>query len=219
MTTIARKSLKEEVLERVREYILKGYVSPGERIVIDELARRLGVSITPVREALNCLAAEGLLTFQSHRGFTVKKWTKKEIEDLLLLRSSLEKLAVRLFIERSYEEKLPLLRTTLEKMWQTLQKEDVERLAELNAEFHKIIVMGSKNEELEKVMNTLRDKLQRVRILSLSNPHRPKQSYEEHLEIFQAIEKKDITLAEKAVGKHVLSIKDTLLNQLPEDFL
>ncbi len=219
MTTIARKSLKEEVLERVREYILKGYVSPGERIVIDELARRLGVSITPVREALNCLAAEGLLTFQPHKGFTVKKWTKNEIEDLLLLRISLEKLAVRLFIERGYEANLPLLRTTLEKMWQTLQKEDVERLAELNAEFHKIIVMGSKNEELEKVMNTLRDKLQRVRILSLSNPHRPKQSYEEHFEIFQAIEKKDITLAEKAVEKHVLSIKDTLLNQLPEDFL
>ncbi len=219
LETISRKSLKEEVLERVREYILQGYMSPGQRIVIDQLAKELGVSITPVREALSCLAAEGLLTFEPHKGFTVKKWSRKEIEDLLLLRIYLEKLAVRLFIERNHEEGVPILRNVLSKMLEAVNEGNVARLSVLNAEFHKIIVSGSKNEELERVINSLRDKLQRVRILSLSYPGRVRESYNEHLEIFNAIEKKNVELAERMVEKHILNVREALIKQLPENIL
>jgi DNA-binding GntR family transcriptional regulator len=219
LTVIGRKSLKDEVVERVKEYILKGRYSPGQKIVIDSLAKDLGVSVTPVREALNYLAAEGLIDVEPHKGFSVKKWNRKEIEDLLLLRMYLERLAVRLFIERGYDENISILEQIVKEMSIAADSENLQRLLQLNTDFHNVIVMGSKNEELRKVISALRDKLYRVRVFSLSYPGRIKQSYQEHLQIYKAIKSKDIELSEKLMEEHIKCVRDVLIKRASEGLI
>lgn len=216
---IERRSLKDEVLEKVKSYIVSGRYLPGQKVVIDSLAKELGVSVTPVREALHYLAAQGLLVSEPHRGFLVKKWSRKEIEDLLLLRAYLERLAVRLFIERGYDANIVFLREKLKEMEVASGMNSVEEMSKLNSEFHAIIVRGSGNEELQRVINSLSEKLSRVRILSISYPGRFKDSYREHLSIYEAIEKKDISLAEKRVEEHIGSILKVLLKRFEEGLI
>lgn len=219
MSVIERKSLRDEVLERIKEYIISGKYLPGQRIVVDSLAKELGVSVTPVREALHYLAAQGLLNVEPHKGFLVKKWTRREVEDLLSLRACLEKLAVKLFIERGYDDYMKLLKGKIEEMKIASDEASVEKMSKLNSEFHSIIVCGAGNEELKRVISSLSEKLYRVRILSISYPGRLKDSYNEHLSIYEAIERKDIPLAERRVEEHIESILKVLLKRFDEGMI
>ncbi|KUK14674.1 MAG: GntR family transcriptional regulator [Synergistetes bacterium] len=216
---IERKSLRDEVLEKVKGYIVTGRYMPGQRVVIDSLAKELGVSVTPVREALHYLAAQGLLVVEPHRGFLVKKWSKKEIEDLLSLRAYLERLAVRLFIERGYEEYISSLEEKVREMGIALNSSSVEEMSKFNSWFHEMIVRGSGNEELRRVMDSLSEKLARVRILSISYPGRIKESYEEHLSIYEAIKKRDVPLAERRVEEHINNILKILFKRFEEGLI
>jgi DNA-binding GntR family transcriptional regulator len=217
--TIERRSLKEEVLSRVKEFIMKGRYVPGQRIVIDTLAKELGVSVTPVREALHHLAAEGLVSVEPRKGFTVKKWEPKEIEDLLYLRMYLEKLATRLFIERASERDIEELSMIVKQMDSAVQSSDLEALTMFNSQFHNKIVQGSGNEELHKIMESLSAKLHRVRILSLSYPGRMEQSCIEHKAIFDAIKERNVISAEKAVEEHIKNVMTTLLKRVQEGLI
>jgi len=217
--TIERRSLKEEVLSRVKEFIMKGRYVPGQRIVIDTLAKELGVSVTPVREALHHLAAEGLVSVEPRKGFTVKKWEPKEIEDLLYLRMYLEKLATRLFIERASERDIEELSMIVKQMDSAVQCSDLEALTMFNSQFHNKIVQGSGNEELHKIMESLSAKLHRVRILSLSYPGRMEQSCIEHKAIFDAIKERNVISAEKAVEEHIKNVMTTLLKRVQEGLI
>ncbi|WP_448531853.1 GntR family transcriptional regulator [Pseudothermotoga sp.] len=219
METIERRSLKEEVLSRVKEFIMKGRYVPGQRIVIDTLAKELGVSVTPVREALHHLAAEGLVSVEPRKGFTVKKWEPKEIEDLLYLRMYLEKLATRLFIERASERDIEELSMIVKQMDSAVQSSDLEALTMFNSQFHNKIVQGSGNEELHKIMESLSAKLHRVRILSLSYPGRMEQSCIEHKVIFDAIKERNVISAEKAVEEHIKNVMTTLLKRVQEGLI
>jgi len=217
--TIERRSLKEEALSRVKEFIMKGRYVPGQRIVIDTLAKELGVSVTPVREALHHLAAEGLVSVEPRKGFTVKKWEPKEIEDLLYLRMYLEKLATRLFIERASERDIEELSMIVKQMDSAVQSSDLEALTMFNSQFHNKIVQGSGNEELHKIMESLSAKLHRVRILSLSYPGRMEQSCIEHKAIFDAIKERNVISAEKAVEEHIKNVMTTLLKRVQEGLI
>ncbi len=219
METIERRSLKEEVLSRVKEFIMKGRYVPGQRIVIDTLAKELGVSVTPVREALHHLTAEGLVSVEPRKGFTVKKWEPKEIEDLLYLRMYLEKLATRLFIERASERDIEELSMIVKQMDSAVQSSDLEALTMFNSQFHNKIVQGSGNEELHKIMESLSAKLHRVRILSLSYPGRMEQSCIEHKVIFDAIKERNVISAEKAVEEHIKNVMTTLLKRVQEGLI
>ncbi|MGJ8455390.1 GntR family transcriptional regulator [Pseudothermotoga sp. U03pept] len=219
MRTIEKRSLREEIIEKVKEYILKGHYAPGERIVIDSLAKNLGVSVTPVREALHYLAARGLLRVEPHKGFTVKKWDRREIEDLLLLRMYLEKLAVKLFIERAKEQDFVSLNQIIEKMQAASKTGSLEEMIKLNSQFHAAIVKGSGNEELCRMMAELGEKLYRVRVLSLSYPGRISQSCQEHMSIFRAVEQKDVQEAERRIEEHTQSVMNVLLKRVNEGLL
>ncbi|MEJ5228420.1 MAG: GntR family transcriptional regulator [Pseudothermotoga sp.] len=219
MKTIEKRSLREEVLEKVKEYILKGHFMPGERIVIDSLAKDLGVSITPVREALHYLAARGLLLVEPHKGFTVKKWDRKEIEDLLLLRMYLEKLAVKLFIERGKDQDFVSLSQIMEEMLEASKSSNWEEMIKLNSQFHTAIVKGSGNDELCRMMAELSEKLYRVRVLSLSYPGRISQSCQEHMDIFKAIESRNVQEAEKKIEEHTQSVMNVLLKRMNEGLI
>ncbi len=213
---IERRSLKDEVLDKVKKFIITGRYLPGQRIVIDSLAKELGVSVTPVREALHYLAAQGLLNIEPHRGFLVRKWSEKEIEDLLSLKCYLEKLAVRLFIERGYEENIGILREKVDEMKIVFESGDVERMEKCNAEFHAIIVKGSGNEELCRVVDSLSEKLHYVRIYSISFPGRFEESFKEHMKIYEAIERRDVALAEERVEEHISNVQKALLNRIKQ---
>lgn len=219
MEAIKHGSLKEEVLSKTKEFIMKGRFTPGQRIVIDALAKELGVSVTPVREALHHLAAEGLVSIEPRKGFTVRKWEAKEIEDLLYLRMYLEKLAVRLFIEKASERDINDLAEIIERMDKAVQASDLESLTALNSQFHRRILQGSGNQELLKIMDSLSAKLHRVRILSLSYPGRMEQSRAEHAAIFEAIKARDVSMAEKAVEEHIKSVMVTLLKRVQEGLI
>jgi len=214
---IQRKSLKVEVLERLKELVISGTYPPGKKLVMEEIAREFGVSITPVREALHHLAAQGFVELQPHRGFVVKELGKKEIEDLMELRLCLEKLGVRLFIQRNDKSYIEELEDCIGGMKRLVESGNVDDMVVANSKFHRIIIEGSGNKELSNVISLLGEKLHRVRILSLYAPNRLKESFKEHMAIFDAIISKDIVAAELAVEEHMRNITKTIMGRIEQE--
>ncbi|MCD6420027.1 MAG: GntR family transcriptional regulator [Synergistetes bacterium] len=213
---IQRRSLKVEVLERLKELVIGGTYLPGKKLVIEEIAREFGVSITPVREALHHLAAQGFVELQPHRGFVVKELGKKEIEDLMELRLCLEKLGARLFIQRNDKGCMEELEGCVRGMRRLVESGSVDDMVVANSKFHRIIIEGSGNKELSNVISLLGEKLHRVRILSLHAPNRLKESFKEHMAIFDAIVSKDIAAAELAVEEHIRNITKTIMGRIEQ---
>ncbi len=214
---IQRRSLKVEVLERLKELVISGTYPPGKKLVIEEIAREFGVSITPVREALHHLAAQGFVELQPNRGFVVKELGKREIKDLMELRLCLEKLGVRLFIQRNDKSYIEELEDCIGGMKRLVESGNVDDMVVANSKFHRIIIEGSGNEELSNVISLLGEKLHRVRILSLYAPNRLKESFKEHMAIFDAIISKDIVAAELAVEEHMRNITKTIMGRIEQE--
>jgi len=211
---IQRRSLKAEVLERLKDLMIRGIYPPGKRLVIEEIAKEFGVSITPVREALHHLAAQGFVELQPHKGFVVKELTKKQIEDLMELRLCLEKMGVRLFIEKKDKVYMEKLSDCVEEMRRLVEVANIEEMVSANSRFHRIIIEGGGNRELSNVIALLGEKLHRVRILSLHSPNRLKESFKEHMAIFDAIMSGNVVAAEGAVEIHLKNITKAIMGRL-----
>ena len=202
-----RKFLRDLVYEKLQQVLLEGRFNEGDRITEGEIAEELGVSRTPVREALYRLAATGLIKIIPHRGFIVSKWTVKELEDVIAVRMVLEKFAIKLAVENISPEEIEELKNLLIEIKKAAKKKNIPKLSELNTLFHDKIILASRNIELFKIMKSLKNKICGFRIISLSSPKRLDQSLEEHCEILLALTNKDISHAQELIQKHIQKIK------------
>lgn len=205
------KPLREIVFETIREAIINGHLQPGERMMEIQLAEEMGVSRTPVREAIRKLELEGFVVMIPRKGAYVAGISLKDIADVFEIRIALEGLAAALAAERMTESELEQMERVLVKKAKTIETNDLEGLVEADTEFHEILYRSSRNERLGQIINHLREQIQRFRATSLSDPKRMRESLEEHKKIVEALSERNIALAQAAAQEHIENAENSML--------
>ncbi len=201
-------TLEEYVAHRIREAILKGYFKPGERLDQTELAELLGVSRSPVRDALRRLAAEGLVTMHPHRGAVVAELSPEELEEIYLIRRVLEGLAARLAVPHLDEEDLGALREILERMDET---EDADEWIDLNYRFHHTLYRAANRPRLLSIIDTLRNTVAPYIRQYIATPEYRAKAQASHWRIYQACAAGDAEAAERETVAHLQTVADGVL--------
>ncbi|WP_214659172.1 GntR family transcriptional regulator [Candidatus Formimonas warabiya] len=192
---------RTEVFEKMYTAIISGYFKPGDRLVERDLSHILGVSRTPIREVLRELERLNLVKSEPYKGVFVNIVTIKEANDIFVVRKNMEGLATRLCVENITEEILENLDKNLLSYREALKTNDVQRMLELDDDFHSIIYNATNNNILISMIHNLRTMISYFRVYSL--PTRQKETYQEHEDVFRAIKSKDADLAEKAIQDHI----------------
>lgn len=195
--------LREVVFKTLRRAILKGELKPGERLMEIALAERLGVSRTPIREAMRKLELEGLVVMVPRKGAQVANITEKDLNDVLEVRIALENMAIEKACDRMKEEDIKMLWEAAEAFERTTIEGDLVKMAEADVDFHEIIYRASDNRRLNQVMNNLREQIYRYRVEYLKEEETRKMLVREHEEITKAIRDRDVELAQNITFQHL----------------
>lgn len=195
-------SRADYVYSVLRRAILDGILQPGQRLREIEIATELGVSRTPVREALTRLESSGLATFTSPRGMMVSQLTRQQVLELYALRENLEGLAARLSSRHASWAEIETLRDCVRREKEQ-QGADPSVLANLNKRFHAVIYDAARNRYLLETLSSIRGTQALLRGTSLSAPDRTQAAYQEHLEIVNAIDGRDPDRAEAMAREHI----------------
>lgn len=211
------KPLRELVLEAIREAIINGNLKPRERLMEIQLAEELGVSRTPVREALRKLELEGFIVMVPRKGAYVADFSFKDIADIFEIRAALEGLAAALAAERITDEELENMERLLVEKAEAITQQDIEKLVKVDTKFHDALYQASRNERLTTIISNLREQIQRFRSTSLANPGRGKISLDEHRDIVEAIQARDVQQARQAAQNHIENAENSMIEAIKKD--
>lgn len=203
--------LRDVVFNTLREAILKGDFAPGERLMEKQLAERLGVSRTPIREAIRKLELEGLVVMIPRKGAEVASITGKDISDVLEVRATLEALAVKLACKKMSEHDLDELNSVNEEFKLAADQKNVKRLIEKDVEFHDVIFHASDNDKLINIINNLREQIYRYRVEYIYKMKDYSDLVKEHDEIVQAIKERRGQEASVLALKHIENQEKSVL--------
>jgi len=206
-------SLKDHAYQRIKDAILNLQLKPGAPLVEADLAEQLGVSKTPVRDALLELRREGLVTKIPYSGTFVSEITVKDIREIIQIRAVLEGLAARLATPHLSDAALEYLGSLIDRELDAIEVDDTELAARLNSEFHEIILAQVENQRLVALAENFEDQLQRFRTLSSQLKGRLKKSAEEHRRVLLALCARDADRVEGLFREHLLSVLDDLTNE------
>lgn len=195
-------TLREKILENIRDAIVSGNLKGGSRVSEPELAERYGISRTPIREAFRQLEAEGYLTVVPRRGAVVSEFSPKDIEEFYAIKSIMEGYAARQACERLSEKELDRLQAINDKLAELARIGDIKHFFKVHSDFHELFIKAADNEKLHELIAGLVTKFQRLRFTSLSLPGRMAISVQEHEKIIDAFRQKDANLAEALVRKN-----------------
>ncbi|ABP67802.1 GntR family transcriptional regulator [Caldicellulosiruptor changbaiensis] len=209
------KPLREIVFEKLRDMIVNGDLRPGERLMEIKLAEMLGVSRTPIREAIRKLELEGLVVMLPRKGAYVADISKKEIMDVLEIRAALDKLAAGLATQRMTKTEKEELKKVLASFEKNFKLGNIEGMITDDIRLHDIIYIGAKNEKLQHIINNLREQITRFRIIYLKEIYRKNEKLlDEHREIVDAILSGDIEKAQKMAEEHIKNQEMELIKSL-----
>jgi DNA-binding GntR family transcriptional regulator len=203
--------LSQKVYHLLKTEIVKGVLKPGTKLLEVKIAEQLGVSRTPIREALKQLAAEGFVKMIPNQGMMVNKVSIKDIQEVLQIRGVLEGLAARLAAELIKKEEIKILEKYIRQMECYTNKNDFLAFSEIDAKFHELILNVCKNSRLIQIRKNLSDQAHRYRIRSLSVSGRLKHSLKEHQEIVEALKRKDSEQADRLSQKHIENVLTNIL--------
>lgn len=206
--------LRDVVFNTLRRAILRGELKPGERLMEIQLANKLGVSRTPIREAIRKLELEGLVLMIPRRGAEVAEITEKNLRDVLEVRCALEELAVQLACDRMDADGIASLKEAARKFREVLDSDDITQIAQADVLFHDIIYTATDNDRLIQLLNNLREQMYRYRIEYLKKRECYPQLLEEHQTVIEAIESKDKQKATEITGRHISNQVDTVADTL-----
>ena len=195
--------LRDVVFNTLRQAILRGELKPGERLMEIQLANKLGVSRTPIREALRKLELEGLVNMVPRKGAEVADITEKSLRDVLEVRKALEELSVQLACEKITEEEIEELKRAAERFKDTLDNQDVTKIAEADVAFHDIIYTATDNQKLILLLNNLREQMYRYRVEYLKHREFHPQISREHKELISYLEAGQKGQAEEKIAVHI----------------
>lgn len=196
-------SLTERVYQDMRTAIITGNVPGGTRLVESNLAAKMKVSRTPVREALHKLALEGLLYSIPRAGYIVEEMSDDDVEDLFNVRIKIEQMAARLAITKITEAEIQHLTENLEKADRVLQNDQGRQMAELDTEFHGIIYKAARSKTLYRICQTLSDHTLKYRIALIDKSEMGLKTRDGHYQIYNAILARDLSRVEAAIQSHL----------------
>ena len=207
--------LRDVVFNTLRQAILRGELKPGERLMEIQLANKLGVSRTPIREAIRKLELEGLVLMIPRKGAEVAQITEKSLRDVLEVRRALEELAVQLACDRMTKEGMQELKQAAKEFEALLgSASDITAVAEADVAFHDLIYLATDNQKLISLLNNFREQMYRYRVEYLKLKERHPQIIQEHNAIVESIEKGEKERATKVTCTHidnqVQTVSDTL---------
>lgn len=202
-SNLSRSSLAEQVYEEIQNNILNGDLAPGDPLPEIRLSEELGVSRTPVREAIAKLEMEGLVKTIPNRGALVVGISEKDIDDIYIIRMLVEGLAAKWAAQDITADQLEELRSIVELQEFYVEKGEPLQICQLDSRFHKLLYQASGSHVLKQVLSTLHHYIQRARELSVEKPERAVPSVGEHRSILEAIERHDGALAEKLTSEHI----------------
>lgn len=208
--------LRDVVFNTLRQAILKGELEPGERLMEIQLAERLGVSRTPIREAIRKLELEGLVLMIPRKGAEVAKISEKSLRDVLEVRRSLEELAIELAIARMTEEDIQELQRAQEAFGVAVRQGDAMTIAESDEHFHDIIYNGTGNTRLVQILNNLREQMYRYRLEYIKDADKRQILLVEHDLIFKAIRDRHVAEAKAAAREHIDNQEITVSKNIKE---
>ncbi|HEV1283878.1 MAG TPA: GntR family transcriptional regulator [Bryobacteraceae bacterium] len=214
---IERRRAVDDVHQAIREAILDRRFPPRMRLNVEELASQLGVSLTPVRSAIQLLAAEGLVDVHSRSGTFVATLSRRDLEEIFDIRCALECLAAETAAERLTPEAIERARKLAAIMQKPVKNDSQRKIHEqANSEFHDIIIRASGNQRLADMYESLQAHIAMCRLHRLDENWQTRlpQEQKEHQEIIEALEKRDAKALTKALRSHILRAKDVLLEHL-----
>ena len=195
--------LRDVVFNTLRDAILRGELKPGERLMEMHLASKLGVSRTPIREAIRMLEQEGLAVTVPRKGAQVAKMTEKDLQDVLEVRDALDELAVSSACEHITEEQLQELRETVKEFERAIRSADVRRMVKADEDFHNVIYRAADNPKLETIVKNLREQMYRYRYEYIKDHTDYTQLVREHAAIIQGFENRDVAYVRSAMHTHL----------------
>ncbi len=210
------KPLRELVCEHIRQAIIDGTFAPGERLMEIQLADEMGVSRTPVREAIRKLELEGFVVMIPRRGTYVANISIKDINDVYEIRTSLDVLAAGLAAERISDEELEELQRLLVLIGKYIEEDNMEKIIEVDSDFHDILYKASRNERLRNIINNLREQITGIRGTSMRYPGRLKDTQEEHRHLVECIAARNVEKSQEAARVHLENAERTLMKSMAE---
>lgn len=206
--------LRKQVYSDLRMAILTGKIAPGTRLVESALAEEMGVSRTPIREALHKLDLEELVHSIPRVGYMVNDMTEYEIEDLFSTRTAIEQLAARWALEKITPEEIERIENNLKKADRILKNGMTRKMIDLDTEFHEIICKASRSKRLYQISQMLREHMLKFRIACLHLPEIAKRARDGHFEILKAIKSKDPRKTDDSILRHMLITKKDILDYM-----
>lgn len=195
--------LRDVVFNTLRQAILRGEMEPGERLMEIQLAQKLGVSRTPIREAIRKLELEGLVVMIPRKGAEVAHITEKDMRDVLEVRCTLEELAVTLACKNVTDERISELRAANKVFEAAIISKDVVNIVDADVQFHDIIYAMTDNARLIQIINKLREQMYRYRLEYVKNARTHSILISEHNDIIEQLSKKNVEAAKSVVRQHI----------------
>ena len=210
--------LREVVFMTLRKQILRGELKPGERLMEIALAKKLGVSRTPIREAIRMLEHEELVVMIPRRGAHVADISRQELNDVLEVRMALEVLAARKACARMTQEEIAELDAAESRFEALVSTEDVDinELGQADEQFHDVIDRATQNRRLIQLLNNLREQMYRFRVEYLKDPGVRRELILEHSGMIRAFREKDVEECVEITGRHIENQQKTIGRGLVE---
>ena len=206
--------LRDVVFKKLRKAILTGNLKPGERLMEIHLAEKLGVSRTPIREAIRKLELEGLVQMIPRRGAVVTEITEKSMKDVLEVRRALDVLSVELACDRITGEEKEMLRKACQDFEDATKTGNLKEIAEQDVAFHDIIVEATRNSKLIQILHNLSEQMFRYRFEYIKDTSNYEKLVEEHRLIYESIVRKDQKAASEIAKIHIDNQEQSILKLL-----
>ena len=197
--------LRDVVFNTLRQAILKGELEPGERLMEVQLANKLGVSRTPIREAIRKLELEGLVRMVPRKGAEVASITEKDMKDVLEVRTALEGLAVQLACEKIKKADITELIAANKEFENAIKTKDLTLIAEADVAFHDIIYKITENQRLIQTVNNLREQMYRYRLEYLKDEKKHAKLIAEHKDIIEQLKMRDVEAVTESIKQHIIN--------------
>lgn len=209
--------IQDLVFTTLRDEILSGKLQPDEKLNTSQLAKRLGVSRTPIREALNRLVSVGLVQTIPHRGIYVRNLSIQEIIELYYIRAALEGIAARLAVRNVTEDDIKSLNKYCDDMEEAHQSGNYNKLLEINFQFHQTIYQATQSPQLQELLMQYYSQSEQYRTLGLELPGRYKEIFNEHRQLVEALESGDMEKADYRAREHHLNTARQIAKSIGSD--
>lgn len=209
-----RKSLREEIYDSLKKSILHGKLKGGQRLIEEQLANQVGISRTPVREAFHKLEQDDLVKRRLKGGFIVRDFTEEDVKEIFGIRIALESYAAYLAALHITPDEISTLEKKVKEAEKALKGGDEDKAVEVHTEFHDLLYHACKSKKLIEMINNFRDYFYRYRYALLHTEGGMETSIQDHLQMLEAMKKKNPRLVERLVRKHLERGKELILKEI-----